>query len=168
MPQQVVQPGSLYGVPGITQRFEQPETTIADVVNLSVANNVNWNTVQNFQQTDVVHWWELDSEWLNTYVVKTGKTVTLSPYAPYNLLQNTSIQMQGQYKPIDVQSGVDLAIFQSYRPMRGSAQMAFQPNLGANPAATFANAAFPQANISATPSMTKTSTTTPVHVYYEL
>jgi len=168
MTQQSVQPGALYGVPGITQRFEQPDTTLADVVNLQVANQVNWNTVQPFQQTDVVHWWELDAEWLNTYVIKTGKTATLSPYAPHNLLQNVQINMQGQYKPIDVQSGVDLAIFQSYRPMRGSAQMASQPNLGANPAATFQNAAFPQANIVATPSMTKTSTTTPVHLYYEL
>jgi hypothetical protein len=166
--QQAIQPGALYGVPGITQRFEQPETTQADVVNLAVGNNVNWNTVQPFQQTDVVHWWELDAEWLNAYVVKTGKTVTLSPYAPHNLYQNTSIQMQGQYKPIDVTCGTDLAIFQSYRPMRGSAQMAYQPNLGANPAGTFQNAAFPQANICATPSMTKTSTTTPVHLYYEL
>lgn len=168
MTQQSVQPGALYGVPGITQRFEQPDTTIADVVNLAVSNNVNWNTVQPFQQTDVVHWWELDAEWLNQYVVKTGKTSTLSPYAPHNLLQQTSINMQGQYKPIDVQSGVDLAIFQSYRPMRGSAQMAYQPNLGANPAGTFQNSAFPQANICATPSMTKTPTTTTVHLFYEL
>lgn len=165
---QSVSPGALYGVPGITQRFEQPDTTQADVVNLSVTNNVSWNTVQPFQQTDVVHWWELDAEWLNTWVVKTGKTVTLSPYAPHNLLQNTSIQMQGQYKPIDVTCGTDLAIFQYYRPMRGSAQMASQPLLGANPAGTFQNAAFPQANICATPSMTKTTSTTPVHLYYEL
>ncbi len=161
-----VQPGALYGVPGITQRFEQPDTTNGDVTTLQVSANTSWNTVQNFQQTDVVQWWELDCEWTNTPTIKTGKTAVLSPYAPYNLLQNTNIQMQGQYKPIDVQSGFDLALFQSYRPMRGSAQMAAQVLLGANPSATFANSAFPQANVVATPSMTKTSS--PVHLYYEL
>lgn len=166
MTQQTVQPGALYGVPGITQRFEQPDTTVSDVVTLNASSQVNWNTVQNFQQTDVVHWWELDAEWVNTPTIKTGKTAVLSPYAPHNLFQATSIQMQGQYKPIDVQSGTDLAIFQSYRPMRGSAQMANQPNLGANPAPNFQNAAWPAANIVATPSMTKTST--PVHLFYEL
>lgn len=163
--QATVAPGSLYGVPGITQRFEQPDTTVADVVNLNVTNQVNWNTLQNFQQTDVIHWWEVFLSWANTSVLKTGKTATLSPYAPYNLIQPVSITMQGQYKPVDLQSGIDAAIFQSYRPMRGSAQMASQPLLGANPANTFANAAFPQANAVATPNMTKTSN--PVVMYLE-
>jgi hypothetical protein len=163
--QQTVEPGSLYGVPGVTQRFEQDETTIGSLTSLALTNGVNDNLVQNFQQTDVIQWWEVEFSWVNNY---TGGTLTLlSPYAPYNLLQATSIQMQGQYKPIDVVSGVDLAIFQSYRPMRGSAQMAAQPLLGANPSSTWANAAFPQANLVATPSMSGATSAVAVPFYLE-
>jgi hypothetical protein len=165
MSNQTVEPGSLYGVPGVTQRFEQQETTISSVTTLANANTSNDNNVQNFQQTDIIQWWECEFSWLNN---GTGGTLTLlSPYAPYNLLQAASIQMQGQYKPIDVVSGIDSAIFQLYRPMRGSAQMASQPLLGANPAATYANAALPQANLVATPSMVGTASATPIPFYLE-
>jgi hypothetical protein len=163
--QAAVEPGSLYGVPGITQRFEQDETTVGNVVGLNATNTVNNNSVQNFQQTDVVHWWEVELTWTNT--TSGGTTPALSPYAPYNLIQAPmQIQMQGQYKPIDLQSGIDAAIFQSYRPMRGSAQMSGQPLLGANPASTWANSAFPQANVVALPSMTATSTNVPIYLEF--
>jgi hypothetical protein len=162
---QTVEPGSLYGVPGVTQRFEQDETTIGSLTTLATSNTVNDNLVQNFQQTDIIQWWECEFSWVNNY---SGGTVTaLSPYAPYNLLQATQIQMQGQYKPIDLVSGVDAAIFQSYRPMRGSAQMAAQPLLGANPSSTWANSAFPQANLVALPSQTDAASATPVPFYLE-
>jgi hypothetical protein len=160
-----VQPGSKYGVPGITQRFEQPDTTIAAVTALSAVAPVPWNNVFPLQKTDVVHWWELTITWTNTYTLGT-EVVALSPYAPYNLLQNFNLQMQGQYKPIDVLSGFDAALFQLIRPMRGSAQMAYQPLLGTNPANTYANAAIPQANLIATPSMIVT--TTPVTFILEV
>jgi hypothetical protein len=161
--QQTVMPGAMYGVPGVTQRFEQQETTVGNVVGLALANQPNNNTVQNFQQTDVVHWWEVELSWINTPTGSAGPS--LSPYAPYNLYQAFSIQMQGQYKPIDLQSGIDAAIFQLYRPMRGSAQMAAQPLLGANPSNTYANAALPQSNAVAFPNMA--SNTTPVPIYLE-
>lgn len=164
MTQQTVAPGSLYGVPGVTQRFEQPETTVGSLTVGSISVQANDNNVQNFQQTDIVHWWEVELSWTNALTGGTG--AALSNYAPYNLIQACSIQMQGQYKPIDVVSGIDLAIFQLIRPMNGSAQMAFQPLLGANPANTYANSAIPQANLVATPSMT--ATTTPVPIYLEL
>src|SRR5258708_30422412 len=80
---------------------------------------------------------------------------------PYNIFQNLNLQMQGQYKPLDVISGFDAALFQLYRPMRGSAQMAYQPNLGANPAGTIPNAAFAQANPVAFPSQTATTSPAP-------
>src|SRR5215472_8396950 len=130
------QPGSKYGVPGITQRFEQPDTTQNSVTTLSQSALVPWNNVFPLQKTDVVHWWELALTWTNTYTLGT-QTVALSPYAPYNILENFSLQMQGQYKPLDVLSGFDAALFQMYRPMRGSAQMCTQPILGTNtPAST--------------------------------
>lgn len=160
------QPGSLYGVPGVTQRFEQNDTTLGDVLLLNKTSQVNWNTAVNFQQTDVVHWWELDTEWVNTFTTGTGATAVLSPYAPYNLIQDMAIQMQGQYKPVNLQSGADAAIFQYYRPMR--AQVGGQPVLGAAPqnAVNAANPAFFDSNVVATPTMT--ATTTPVHLYLEL
>lgn len=161
------QPGSKYGVPGITQRFEQPDTTQNSVTTLSTAGPVPLNNIFPLQKTDVVHWWEIAVTWTNTYTLGT-EVVALSPYAPYNLFQNTSLQMQGQYKPLDVISGFDAALFQLYRPMRGSAQMATQPLMGTNPPAstTYANSAFPQANLVATPNMGLT--TTPVVFILEI
>lgn len=159
-----VMPGSLYGVPGITQRFEQEDTTVDNITALALSNEVNNNSVENFQQTDVVHWWEAEFIWTNTPTG--GATPALSPYAPYNLIQGASIQMQGQYKPISVESGIDLAIFQLYRPMNGSAPMSGQPLLGANPANTYANSGLPQANLVATPSMTATSTGVPIYLEF--
>lgn len=153
------QPGSMFGVPGITQRFEQYDTTQAAVTTLNGTAQVPWNNVFPLQKTDVINWWELNVTWANTYT-NTG-TVSLSPMAPYNLLQNFSLQMQGQFKPLDVISGFDAALFQLIRPMRGSAQMAYQPLLGANPAGTYANAGIPQANLVAFPTQTATSTPVP-------
>src|SRR5882724_10344649 len=124
-----VQPGVKYGVPGITQRFEQYDTTTAAVTTLSASGPVPWNNVNPLQKTDVVHWWELVVAWTNTYTLGT-EVVALSPYAPYSLFQNLSLQMQGQYKPLDVINGFDAALFQLIRPMRGSAQMAAQVLLG--------------------------------------
>src|SRR6185437_6683296 len=158
-----VQPGQLYGVPGITQRYEQYDTTVGAVTALALGNNVSWNNVNPFQKTDVVHWWEM-----NVTITNTGNTGTLvlSPMAPYNYFQNLSIQMQGQYKPIDVVSGFDAALFQLIRPMRGSAQMASQPLLGTNPATPYANASIPDSNRVATPN--QTTSTTPVLFTLEL
>lgn len=164
-----VQPGIKYGVPGITQRFEQYDTTVAAVTSLSAAGPVPWNNVFPLQKTDVVHWWELVVTWTNTYTLGT-EVVALSPMAPYNLFQNLSLQMQGQYKPLDVLSGFDAALFQLIRPMRGSAQMAAQPLLGSAPAGSptslWANSGIPQANLVATPNMSVN--TTPVTFMLEV
>jgi hypothetical protein len=153
------QPGSKYGVPGITQRFEQPDTTQNSVTSLSTSGPVPLNNVFPLQKTDVVHWWEIAVTWTNTYTLGT-EVVALSPYAPYNLFQNFSLQMQGQYKPLDVISGFDAMLFQLYRPMRGTAQMGTQPLDGTNPPPStgYANAATPQANIVATPNMSVNTT----------
>lgn len=162
-----VQPGIKYGVPGITQRFEQPDTTVNSVTALNAASAVPWNNVFPLQKTDVVHWWEIIVTWTNTYTLGT-EVVAISPYAPYNLFQNFSLQMQGQYKPLDVISGFDAALFQLYRPMRGSAQMASQPIDGNNlpAAANYPTAGFPQANLVATPNMLVA--TTPVTFILEV
>jgi hypothetical protein len=54
--------------------------------------------------------------------------------------------MQGQYSPVEVASGFDAMLFQMYRPMRGPGQESLQTAGGTNSAATFSNAAIPQAN----------------------
>lgn len=151
------EPGSMFGVPGITQRFEQYDTTTAAVTALNQSSQVPWNNVFPLQKTDVINWWELNVTWTNSYVLGTA-VAGLSPYGPYNLFQNFSLQMQGQFKPLDVLSGFDAALFQLIRPMRGSAQMAYQPLMGSNPATPFANSGIPQANLIAVPSMTVTTT----------
>lgn len=158
-------PGTLYGVPGITQRFEQYDTTRAAVTTLSQTAQVPWNNVFPFQKTDVVLWWELVINWTNTPVANTD-TLSLSPYAPYNLLQGFNLQMQGQYKPIDVLSGFDAWFFQTYRPMRGSGMQETVILGGANVAGTYANAGIPQANLVANASMT--TTTSPVEMILEI
>lgn len=165
MSQATVAPGSLFGVPGITQRFEQYDTTVSAVTALQQTSLASWNNVNPLQKTDVVNWWELVVTWTNTYTLGT-QVVALSPMAPYNLFQNLNLQMQGQYKPLDVVSGFDAALFQMYRPMRGSAQMAAQVNLGAAPSSVFANANFAQANLVAFPS--QTATTSPVPFILEV
>ncbi len=166
-----VQPGIKYGVPGITQRFEQYDTTQTAVTVLSSAGAVPWNNVNPLQKTDVVHWWELNVQWTNTYTLGTD-VVALSMYAPYSLLQNFSLQMQGQYKPLDVINGFDAALFQLIRPMRGSAQMAAQPLLGAAPAGSpttlWPNAAIPQANLVALPNLTAASSAIPIPFTLEI
>lgn len=163
--QTTASPGSLFGVPGITQRFEQYDTTVASVTNLQQSALTSWNNVNPLQKTDVVNWWELVVTWTNTYTLGT-EVVALSPMAPYNIFQNLNLQMQGQYKPLDVVSGFDAALFQMYRPMRGSAQMAAQVNLGANPSSVFAASTFAQANLVAFPS--QTATTSPVPFILEI
>ncbi len=152
-------PGSRYGVPGITQRFEQYDTTVGAVTSLNQNANVSWNNVNPLQKTDVIHWWELNITWTNTYTLGT-EVVALSMMAPYNLLQNFSLQMQGQYKPLDVVSGFDAALFQLIRPMRGSAQMAAQVLMGSAPASPFINSAIPDSN--RVSSVSITATTNPV------
>ena len=141
--QQQMPPGTLFGLPGVTQPFDQYENLTNVVTQLALSNQVPWNPSSPFQKTDIVKWWELE------IAVNFGTTVTgatLSPEAPYNFLQNLKLKMQGQYSPLEVASGFDAWFFQSYRPMRGPGQMNVQNLGGTNYASTYANSAIPQAN----------------------
>jgi hypothetical protein len=139
--QQQVAPGAFFGLPGMTQPFEQYDTQTGIVTTLALANAVPWNPSGPLQKTDIVKWWELAMSVAFTTTV-TGST--LSPWAPYNLLQNVKLKMQGQYAPLEVESGIDAAFFQMMRPMGGSGQANVPNNLGINVADLFANAAMPQ------------------------
>lgn len=112
------QPGALYGVPGLTNPVEQFDTTNGLVVAGSGSAQVPVNGIQPLSQTDIVLSWELfvTYSFANAPTAGSGQTLGVSPYAPYTLLGPTTLSLQNQYKPIDVLSARDLAIFQSYRP----------------------------------------------------
>ena len=137
---QATPPGAFFGLPGFTQPFEQFENLTGIQTPLALASQSPWNPPGSFQKTDIVKWWELavDVNWTTTV---TGST--LSAEAPYNLLQALKLKLQGQYSPLEVESGFDAAFFQMYRPMRNGD---FPNNMGVNVGSTFANSAIPQTN----------------------
>jgi hypothetical protein len=140
---QQVPVGAYFGLPGFTQPFEQYENVNGIVTPLALAAQTPWNPPGSYQKTDIVKWWELETivNWTTTV---TGSTI--SPEAPYNLFQNMKLKLQGQYTPLEVESGFDAAFFQMYRPMRGSGQLAVQNLVGTNLADIYSNATIPQTN----------------------
>lgn len=149
-------PGAYFGLPGITAWTEQPDNNDGANTVLAQAAPSSAATLGAFRQVDVVFAWEMEVAWTNTITPGTS-AITTSPYFPYNILQGTQFSIQNQYNSIDVRSGIDLAIFQLYRPWRHS-QVDKRTNLGANPALTFAAAAIPQANLDTGSAFASTST----------
>jgi hypothetical protein len=144
MPQAGAAPvGTYFGLPGFTQPFEQYENLNGIITPLALAAQTPWNPPGSLQKTDIVKWWEMETivSWTTTV---TGSTI--SPGAPYNLFQGFKLQLQGQYTPVELESGMDGAFFQMYRPMRGQGQNSQQNLMGAAPATPFANSTIPQAN----------------------
>lgn len=150
-PQQSVQSvpvGALYGLPGFTERFEQYEN-LYNVVTTSQQNaQTPFAPPASFQKTDIVFWWELETLWSNSLTFSAG-VLTNSPEAPYNLLQGPRLKLQGQYTPVECDSGFHMAFMQMYRPMRGRGQRNVQDLMNTNPplAAAYGNSLIPQANL---------------------
>lgn len=142
-PVQTVPVGSFFGLPGMTQPFEQYDTINNVSTPIALGNQTPWNPPGPLQKTDIIKWWELEISVAWTTTV-TG--ATLSPWAPYNALQNFKMKFQGQYAPVEVESGIDMAFFQMYRPAGGPGQTNTPSNLDVNTAPTFANSALPQPN----------------------
>jgi hypothetical protein len=141
MPQaQQVPVGTYFGLPGFTQPFEQYENLNGIVTPLALSAQTPWNPPGSFQKTDIVRWWELETivNWTTTV---TGSTV--SPWAPYNFFQTLKLKLQGQYTPLEVESGIDAAFFQMYRPMRGPGQENIQNLMGSNVANSYSNTLIP-------------------------
>ena len=140
---QQVPVGTYFGLPGFTQPFEQYENLNGIVTPLSLTAQTPFNPPGSFQKTDIVRWWELET------IVNWTTTVTgsaLSPGAPYNIYQSLKLKLQGQYTPIEVESGQDAAFFQMYRPMRGPGQLAQQNLMGTSVANVWANGEIPQSD----------------------
>jgi hypothetical protein len=129
-PPQQIPVGSLYGLPGFTETFEQYENINNFSTTLARDAQSPFNPPASFQKTDIVKWWEM--EMFFTYsAAATTDGYTWSPYAPFNLLQNFKLKLQGQYSPLEVESGIDLAFWQMMRPMRGKGQQSIQTLAGA-------------------------------------
>lgn len=141
---QSVPVGAYFGLPGFTQPFEQYENLQGVVNALSLSSQTPWNPPGSFQKTDIVKWWELE---IDVNFTTTVTTATLSAEAPYNFLQALKLKLQGQYSPLEVDSGFDAAFMQMYRPMRGAGQSSIQTLDGTNVASTYANSAIPGTNL---------------------
>lgn len=135
--------GAFFGLPGMTQPFEQFDNLTGVVTAVNLSNTTPFNPPNPLQKTDIVRWWELET-FFNVTTNVTG--ATLSPEAPYNEHQALKMKYQGQYSPMEVESGFDAAFFQMYRPMRGPGQQSLQTLDGTNLASTYANSAIPQTN----------------------
>jgi hypothetical protein len=161
-PQQTAQSvpvGALYGLPGFTERFEQYENLYNVVTTAQQSAQTPFAPPASFQKTDIVFWWELETLWSNSLTYSAG-TVANSPEAPFNLLQGPRLKLQGQYTPLEVDSGFHMGFFQTYRPMRGRGQRNTQDLINTNVplSSAYPNSLIPQANLcGATMSNTTTS-----------
>lgn len=134
--QQAPQPGQFFDVPGIpggsTQWTEQDDTTTSLATTQSSSAQIPIQGIQQFRQTDVVRDWLACFAFTSqAYTAGTGQTLTASAYAPFNSIGPVKNIIQNQYASVDVESGIDWAIFNMIRPYRD----AYSPlNLYANPA----------------------------------
>lgn len=150
-PQQAAQQvpvGALYGLPGFTERFEQYENLNNVVTAGQSAAQTPFAPAASFQKTDIVFFWELETYWTTALTFSAG-TIAYSPEAPYNLVQVPKLRLQGQYSPVECDSGFHMALWQMMRPSRGRGQRNVQDLMAVNPVPTsgFANPAIPQANL---------------------
>lgn len=140
--------GALYGLPGFTERFEQYENLNNVVTAGQAAAQTPFAPAASFQKTDIVFFWELETYWSQSMTFSAG-TIAYSPQAPYNLYQGPKLKLQGQYSPVECDSGMHMAVWQMMRPSRGRGQRNVQDLMNSAPvlASAFANPAIPQANL---------------------
>lgn len=140
--------GALYGLPGFTERFEQYENLNGVVTAGQGSAQTPFAPPASFQKTDIVFFWELETYWSQALTFSVG-TIAYSPEAPYNLLQGPRLKLQGQYSPVECDSGFHMALWQMMRPSRGRGQRNVQDLIQSNPVPSsgFANPAIPQANL---------------------
>jgi hypothetical protein len=142
---QQVPVGSLFGLPGFTESFEMYDNLTGMATTLQAAAQTPFNPPNSFQKTDIIYWWEFELL-LSLAETYSAGTLNISPEAPWNLLQNPKLKLQGQYSSVECQSGFDMALFQSYRPMRGKGQRNTQDLLGNGPVSGWPNSQIPAVN----------------------
>src|SRR6185312_2454290 len=109
------QMGRFFGLPGLSREMTQFENADGISTTLSGTAQTQLIGMQPFMQSDVITHWEFQATWTNTQSLGGGANTT-SSYFPYNIIQTFKLVLQNQFAPIDVESGIDLAIFQAYRP----------------------------------------------------
>lgn len=112
-----VAPGQYYGLPGLTQFFELPDTQTGVTVAGAQASITNVNSLSQLAQDNITFWWEMDLSISQTYTHNTGG-VTVSPYFPWSYLTSVQLALQSMYTNVNVDNGFDLYIFDLIHPMR--------------------------------------------------
>jgi hypothetical protein len=112
-------PGEYFDVPGIpggsTQWTDQDDAIVGIVTTMSQASQVQVTGMVPLRQTDVVADWLLELNFVLAWGAG-GGTLTASAYAPLNIVGPTKLVIQNQYASVDVESGIDLYIFDLIRP----------------------------------------------------
>jgi hypothetical protein len=146
--QQQVPVGQLFGLPGYTEEFEQYENLQGVVTTIAQSAPTPFAPTTSFQKTDIVYWWEQETFWTENVSYSAGVLVN-SPEGPGNFMQQPKLKLQGQYTPIECESGFDMEFMQWYRPMRGKGQRNVQDLVSCNPVPVtgFPNQLIPQANL---------------------
>ena len=130
-------PGQFFDFPGIpggsTQWTDQDDSTVNLVTTLAQGAQSAVNGIIQFRQTDVVTDWYMVLNLAQTYTTGTS-TITASAYAPYNIIGPTRLVIQNQYASVDVESGIDLYIFNLIRPYNFASEIPNGVNNYANPA----------------------------------
>lgn len=129
-------PGQYFDFPGVpggsTQWTDQDDSTVNLVTNLIQGNQAAINGIIQYRQTDVVTDWYACFNMTQTYTTGTS-TLTASAYAPFNQIGPVRQIIQNQYASVDVESGIDLYIFNLCRPYNLS-ELVSGVNNYANPA----------------------------------
>lgn len=146
-------PGTYFDVTGVTRYTEAPDNNDGLVTSLQIGSTVQTTNYVNLQQRDIITCLHLNLAYAITYSAGTG-TLNQSNYFPYNLLGQTLIQITALYEAINLQSGIDLAIFNMIRPYRN------QPlaQTGRVPAAAFQWPYSPETNLMTAGNYTTAST----------
>lgn len=130
-------PGQYFDFPGVpggsTQWTDQDDSTVNLVTTLNSGSQTQINGIVQYRQTDVVTDWYMGLYITQTYAVGTGQTLTASSYAPLNIVGPVRQTIQNQYASVDVESGIDLYIFNLIRPYN-TAEIVNGINQYSNPA----------------------------------
>jgi hypothetical protein len=117
-------PGQYFDIPGIpggsTQWTDQDDTIVGNSTTLSASSQTAVSGLIPLRQTDVIADWLFLFNFVTAWTAGTGQTITASNYAPFNLIGPVKLVIQNQYASVDVESGIDLYIFDLIRPMTKS------------------------------------------------
>lgn len=150
-----VTPGELFGFPGITRWTEQPDINDNTSTTFAQGAAVPLTGQLPFKQTDIVFGWKYFFVGTSTFTPGTD-VVQTSKYFPYNMIQQVQLNITNLYNVIDVQSGIDLAIFKFLRPMLGNTTRG-NSVIQTAPAAFIANAAANQVTFGTLPTTASTT-----------